>query len=81
MQVLAFYKFALRPDARFRGTVVFDVKASETNPSFVVTVRVDPTTREWPAAGADAWWESRGRGGIRALQQLVLLVVADVTYL
>lgn len=45
-EVLDFYKFALRPDASYQGTVVFDVKKSETNPSFLVSVRVDSKNRE-----------------------------------
>ena len=45
-EVLDFYKFALRPDCTWNGTAVFDVKASETNPAFLVSVRVDPKSSE-----------------------------------
>lgn len=45
-EVLDFYRFALRPDAAWAGTVVFDVKASESSPSFLVSVRVDPKRSE-----------------------------------
>ena len=44
LEVLDFYKFALKRDARFSGTVVFDVAKSDTNPAFVVSIRVNPAT-------------------------------------
>jgi hypothetical protein len=49
LEVLDFYKFSYKLGTGYKGTAVFDITASETNPAYRLSIRCDPVK------GVETW--------------------------